>query len=142
MDHIMPNYLESNVAGNKYVRCNAIHVMNVLNGAKMITLSEEQVIILDDDIITKPSNQIVKELTPNNANTSFDVLNPEDNSVVSSMTYEEVYAVLYSLYLHSALERDAKEAAIAEQMAAAEAQWELDQAAAGANTIPEANTAL
>lgn len=138
----MPNYLESNVAGNKYVRCNAIHVMNVLNGAKMITLSEEQVIILDDDIITKPSNQIVKELTPNNANTSFDVLNPEDNSVVSSMTYEEVYAVLYSLYLHSALERDAKEAAIAEQMAAAEAQWELDQAAAGANTIPEANTAL
>jgi hypothetical protein len=38
--------------------------------------------------------------------TSFDLLNPVDNSVVGSQTYEDLYASLYSLYHALAVERD------------------------------------
>lgn len=114
----MPNYLESNVVGSKYVRCKSLHVSNPLNGVKYISMEEEQVIQLEDESISKPYSAMSKMLTEETANTTFDILNPEDNSVVSSMTYQDVYAVLYSLYMHSALERDAQEAAALAEMEA------------------------
>lgn len=103
----MANYQETNVAGTSYVRCNKIDVDNK-DVYKAITFYEEQVVNLNDgDVIRRNIDKVGSQLTVDNAATTFPVLNPEtgeDSGV--TMTYQDVYVALYSLYLHMAKERD------------------------------------
>lgn len=103
----MPNYQESAIAGTKYLRAKAVHVNNPLEGTKSVVFEEEEVFETGEDSIRRPHATLHKLFDETTATTVFDLLNPVDNSVIGSMQYQEVYAVLYSLYFHLAAERDA-----------------------------------
>jgi len=115
----MANYKETTLAGASYIRANSVAVRNGESN-KSISFYEEKVINLEDgEIIRKPSGEVSSAFTPENANTEFQVLNPGTGEPIdgATMTYADVYAALYSLYLHLATERDeyvaAREAAAA-----------------------------
>lgn len=54
-------------------------------------------------------------LTADNALTSFPLLDPDTGAQLGTATCAQVYRMLHSLYMHSAAERDALAAALAEQ---------------------------
>lgn len=109
----MANYKETGLAGTSYVRANSVNIWNDENN-KNITFQEEQVITLaDGEVIRKPAGQVFSNFTAENASTAFPLLNPETGEPLvdgAQMTYEGVYAALYSLYLHLATERDSANA--------------------------------
>lgn len=45
-------------------------------------------------------------MTPSNLSTSFDLLDASGNATGATMTYQEVYGVMQSLYSHLAQQRD------------------------------------
>lgn len=107
------NYAEENVSGTSFIRCKRVEVHNPYVGTKSITFTEEKVIDLNGKKIRQPfgnaNNEVFEALTIENASSEFNILNPADNSVISTMSYQEVYNILYSLYLHLANERDARD---------------------------------
>lgn len=108
----MSDYKETSVSGSSYQRCSSIEIANGFD-KKSIHFYEQKVFNMDDgEKIIKGAGQISKAFTPENASTSFDLLDPTTNTRSgASMTFGETYAVLYSLYLHLASERDAEAAA-------------------------------
>lgn len=104
----MANYQESNVTGTKYRRAYQVHVANGMTN-KVITFHEEDVINLSNDVIQQKAGSVSKPFTNDNANTSFSIVDPSTgNDSGQSMTYQDVYVALYSLYLHLAKERDSE----------------------------------
>jgi len=103
----MANYQESNVAGTKYLRAYQVHVNNGMTN-KGITFHEEEVINLDGgEVIQRKAGTVSEGFTANNAATEFNLVNPVDGSPTgATMTYQEVYNALYSLYLHLGNVRD------------------------------------
>lgn len=106
----MANYKETTVAGSSYVRASGVTITNG-EANKNIYFDEEKVINLGDgDVIRKPAGRVGSPFSIENAGTAFPLLNPETGDPIvdgAQMTYEGVYAALYSLYIHLAKERDA-----------------------------------
>ena len=106
----MANYKETTLAGTSYIRANRVEVSNS-EVEKFISFSEEKVINLDDgEVLRRYAGSVISEFTPENADTQFALLNPitgEDTG--QTMSYQDVYTSLYSLYLSLALARDAAE---------------------------------
>jgi hypothetical protein len=100
----MANYNESSINGTSYQRAWRVEAENPLEGSKHITFHEEVVAVLADDTIHKQKGNITKAYDPS---ASFNLLNPETGAVVGSMTHDELYAAIYSLYIATATERDA-----------------------------------
>lgn len=103
----MANYKETTLAGTAYIRANSLEVINEAD-RKFISFNEERVINLDDgEVLRKYAGSVISEFTPENADTQFALLNPitgEDTG--QTMSYQDVYTSLYSLYLSLALARD------------------------------------
>lgn len=115
----MPNYKETEItSGNSFVRAAKVEIFNHYQSTtKTIRFQEEHIISIGNETIRRPYNRqttcdyssavtLSNTLTEETANTSFNLLNPVDNSVVGTMTYQDVYNVLYSLYIHTATEFD------------------------------------
>lgn len=103
----MTDYKQTNIAGTAYTRANKVIVDNPLNGVKAITFVEEQVVNLGNEQLIRPQGGIQEPLTADNMGTEFPLLNPLDGTPVGlSMTYEQVYVALHSLYFHVAKKRD------------------------------------
>lgn len=119
MGAVMSKYRETTLAGTSYVRANQVRIQNEID-AKGITFQETEVINLDSgESINKSVGSLSETLTAENALTEFDLLSPETNAPTgATMSYQDFYAAVYSLYFKLALERDAYEA---EQLAAADA---------------------
>lgn len=107
----MANYQETTLAGTAYTRASEVYIIN-REDAKSIMFQEQRVVTLDDgEVIRRSAGQVVSPFTPENAGTAIPLLNPETGeSLGASMTYEELYVALYSLYLKLAQERDYAEA--------------------------------
>lgn len=73
-------------------------------------IREETVINLADRVITEHAGEIRKSV--DNLSVSFPLRNPSTNEVIegATMSYQDLYVGLFSLYWHLALERDAAEA--------------------------------
>lgn len=104
----MANYQETTLAGTAYTRANGVQVSNG-ETSKSISFQEERVINLDDgEVIRKPAGQVWSPFTAENALTEFALLDPTTGADTgATMTYQDLYVALYSLYLHLAAERDA-----------------------------------
>lgn len=148
----MPNYQETTVAGSSYIRATNVHISNGVD-EKFIAFVEEQVISLaDGETIRKPAGEVFSEFTAENAGAKFDILNPVTGlpvneydpdtgaEITMTSTYQEVYTLLYSLYLHLAQQRDADAAASAAAKAKAEAEAQA-QAEADASAQAEVDAA-
>ena len=104
----MSNYKENGITGSSYIRAGSINISNPLRGEKVATFYEEKVIDIGDDVIIQgngmPISQVFNESTMNEV---FHLLNPLTGEPVGvTMSFQEVYVALYSLYLHIALKRD------------------------------------
>lgn len=105
----MANYKQTTVAGSSYVRANGVTITNG-EANKSIYFDEEKVINLGDgDVIRRPMGRVGSPFSAENAGTAFPLLNPETGEPLvegAQMTYEGLYAALYSLYIHLAKGRD------------------------------------
>lgn len=102
------NYRENTGSATSWRRANAVSVTNPLNNIDGATISfiEEDVIQKGATILTTPAGGVSTQFS---ASGSFDLLNPTTGAVVGTMTHSELYAILYSLYIKVATDRDALE---------------------------------
>jgi len=100
----MPNYKESNISGVEWQRCHTVTIQNQLESPKKIDFQEEQVI----DISGKIYHEWVAGCSAVfDATASFNILDPETNlETGQTMTHEDLYIALYSLYMQTANQRD------------------------------------
>lgn len=104
----MADYKESTVSGTQYVRCHTVYLMNPLGGLKAANFMEETIINLANQQIRKDVGGFQLPLTTENAASTFPLLNPVTGEATGqTMSYQDLYAALYSLYIAGALARDA-----------------------------------
>jgi hypothetical protein len=103
----MANYREDSVTGVTWQRCNKIDIRNPLEGQKFVVFVEEAVTDLGNGkILKEPVGQIVEEFV--DPAVVVPLLHPETGALLgSSVTYQDIYVILHSLYLKLANERDA-----------------------------------
>lgn len=103
------NYKESVVTGNKWTRSHRVICDNKFNGDKSIQYLEEEIIQLSDKTISQPldgiGNKLIARIT--DPYESFPIINMETGEVVRMATVMELYAIISSHYLYTAMKRDA-----------------------------------
>ncbi len=101
------DYKQSTVTGESWQRCLHIEINNPSGATPSIRFDEERRIALADGTsIGTPAGAIHKDFTDPAA--EFTLLNPETGEPVGQqITHGFVYAVLWSLYMALAAERDA-----------------------------------
>jgi hypothetical protein len=100
----MSNYKQSDIAGVVWQRCHTVTIQNQLEILKKIDFQEEQVINIDGKIYHEWVAGCSKDY---DANASFPILDPQTNAETGiTMTHQELYVALYSLYMQTASERD------------------------------------
>ena len=103
----MTNYKETQITASKYQRARFVTITNDKGTNPFISFVEEQIVVLDDGSFVKNECGLVGEvLTVDNATEQFDILN-DDGTVSGQSTYQDVYKLLSSLYIHMATKRDA-----------------------------------
>ena len=110
----MADYQETSVTGTSYKRANEVFISNPLTGPKSIRFSEEFVVNLGSAPQRVPQGVVETILTDANKLTGVSIIDPENGSEMFQLTYEQIYCVLYSLYLKVATDRDADLARIEE----------------------------
>lgn len=104
---MVSDYKFSSVAGTSYTRGRSLYFENPLNSTPSLLIREEVVTNLTDRVIVESAGEIRKVV--NDLSVSFPLRNPQTNEIIegASMTYQDLYVGLFSLYWHLALERDA-----------------------------------
>ena len=103
----MPNYQQTNVSGTSYIRSNQVVVNNPLQGTKAITFMEEQVVNLEGESIQRQRGGVQEPFTVENSGEEFQLINPETGDQLgATASYQELYVMMHSLYLHLAAKRD------------------------------------
>ncbi len=103
----MADYKESLISGKKWQRCNRIQIENPYNGSKYINMVEEEIADIGDGImVNTPKGNIIEPFADPAA--VVNLINPETGeSLGSTVTYQDIYVILHSLYIQLATQRDA-----------------------------------
>lgn len=103
-------YKETLVSGSSYTRCNQILINNSLRTTPTIRFDEQVVVSMEaGGAIINGSGSIEMVFDPAKL---IPLMDPTTGIATGqTMSYGEVYAVLYSAYLDAALERDAAQPA-------------------------------
>ena len=104
----MSNYNQQTISGviTSWQRAGRVELQNPLGGTPSIIFYEEKATqIPDGSIDRKPLGTLVESATDMTA--TFALLDPNSGQNVGTMSYEQLYAGLYSLYLSLAAARDA-----------------------------------
>ena len=115
----MANYKETNVSGTSWVRCRQIEITNPVQATapKTVFFYEEKIINIDGALTSLPQSSCRKVFDP--VAGTITIVDPTTgNPTGSTVSHLELYNILYSLYIQTALERDAEEAAAAAVAAA------------------------
>lgn len=114
----MANYQESNISGVTWTRCNTVIITNPLPGSPSAevrpttkepyppsaTFKEEQIMSIDNKIYVTGNSICAKDFEPTSL---IPLLDPNTNQPTgTSVTHAELYQILYSLYIQTAMERD------------------------------------
>jgi hypothetical protein len=113
----MTNYNHSSISANSWTRAAYVVIDNPLQSPDCtrkpsITFNEELVIHTGDTYIKQNitvsdiNNFVREELTPDNLKTSFKLLDSNGNPTKKTATYQDVYNMISSLYIHVAKIRD------------------------------------
>lgn len=104
----MPNYKETSISGSEYQRCCEIRIVNPVGKVPSISFVEQKVATIGESTIETPASSIEISFDPTKV---IELRDPQSGELSgASMTFEEVYAVLYSAYIQEATARDALEA--------------------------------
>lgn len=100
----MANYKEQTVQGESWQRCYSITIDNPLNETPVATFREETVVKVGNNTLKQPVTACT--LIFNSAET-FEVVDPTTGiSTGTSLTHEDLYKFIYSLYIKTAKARD------------------------------------
>lgn len=104
----MSNYNQSDVDGIKWTRASQVKIDNPLGGIASIRFREEDVISSGDDTISTCRGSV--GATFKDPQMSFPILDTETGEETGqTMSYQDVYIALHSLYISLARERDASQ---------------------------------
>lgn len=107
----MADYKQNTVVGTEWQRSHHINIMNPIQGDKVIQFSEQRVANMGTWYAEKEVPGCRVAFSPLG---SFPILDPNTNEPTGAvMTHTELYIALYSLYMQTALLRDAEVAAAA-----------------------------
>jgi len=100
----MANYQESAVSGTQWRRASRIVIDNPQQGNPTILIVEDTATQLGDSVINQPSGNLSATVEQG---ATFPLVNPATGEVIGESSHDEVYALIYSLYMHLATQRDA-----------------------------------
>lgn len=102
----MPNYQEQPITGATWRRSHFVSIENPLVGEKAVTFHEQTARQTSDGQLSFADAGQLRRIFDNPA-TEFDLRSPVDDSKLGgTATYQDVYVILHSLYLHLASQRD------------------------------------
>lgn len=114
----MSKYTETTVSAAAYQRCKKITIYNPYQEAPTVQFEEEQIIKRADNSVLKDPQGTITMLV-NNFNDSFPVYNPLTQAKTGTNgTIAQLYALVWSVYMHQAVQRDAHLAKVAVEQAA------------------------
>lgn len=101
----MANYKETSINGTEYQRCYLLKIYNPIDGYKKAVFDENKVITIGDKKVITESYSCEKLFNPTS---NISILDPvTGNPTGEQVTHQKLYEILYSLYIQTALERDA-----------------------------------
>lgn len=101
----MANYNETTATGVSWQRCHRVTVENSLDSTPSVLMFEEEVVEINNKRYNTLLGLIQKPFDP--VNGVIQLRNPETGELTgTSVSHLELYTILYSLYIQSALERD------------------------------------
>jgi hypothetical protein len=104
----MADYKQSTVAGTAWQRCSEVRIANPyqgFGGTPLVTFGEEQIINVGGKYVRQYVGELHKGFDPA---ATIAMLNPvTGESLGTTVTHGELYAILFSLYMQTAQERDA-----------------------------------
>ncbi|CAB4136579.1 hypothetical protein UFOVP306_32 [uncultured Caudovirales phage] len=105
----MANYNETSVAGNIWTRCSSVHIVNNYGATPQIIFGEQQLIELNNlpSMVTSGGTSCSASF---DASANIAMLDPATgNATGQTVTQQELYNILYSLYIATAKARDASQ---------------------------------
>ena len=113
----MREYRETALTGKQFTRCKGVQIINELGATQRTVLfHEETVAVMGAKTMSEPMGAIAAAMTAENQHTEFDIIDFETMQPTGrKATYAEAYALMASLYMHTAQMRDAEEIRMAEQ---------------------------
>lgn len=102
------NYKSNTETGEVYTRCFNLTVNNPLNAVPTVNMMEETVFSIAGKTITQPGRFLTKTFVPTQ---TVELVDPETGVPLGqSITHQELYVMLFSLWLATAKEHDQAEA--------------------------------
>lgn len=104
----MSKYNQTNIVGESWLRAKRIVIDNPYNAPKNVKFVEEKVFQLADKVLTEQSDVLnIKIATEEEMLESIDIIDPTTNEPTGqTITYQELYAIIFSAYLKQAKLRD------------------------------------
>ncbi len=100
----MANYKETQVSGQQWQRACAIHIQNNYGQTPQITIQEEQLTKVGDELFQKGAGGISIAFDPNEV---IALRHPVTGELMGeTMTQGQIHVALWSLYMQKAAERD------------------------------------
>lgn len=104
----MTKYREEPLTGEKWTRANRVTINNPYDGIPFISFSEESVALLSDGrSVNTPIGSLTQEFI--DPTVQFNLVHPEDGTIIGVMTYQQLYVAIHSLYIDLAQKRDLAE---------------------------------
>lgn len=100
-------YKQTEVSGETWVRASRIVIDNPLDQLKTISFVEDTCIQVPGKVMSEYNGVLQLQVDESNMQDAFPLINPFTGALAgTTITYGEVYAIIYSLYLNKAKERD------------------------------------
>jgi hypothetical protein len=100
----MAQYQEQTVQGQSWQRCFNIIIDNPLGGPAMIKFYEERVTVLGQETIKSNAGLLTRKFNPQEV---VSLRNSQTGELTGEqLTHLDIYNILYSLYMQTALQRD------------------------------------
>lgn len=111
----MSNYKETSITGTKWVRCGTIQIVNPYQRTPAVQFIEEQVTSLGEgeEPLFAAAGSICVQFDPAKVIQLRDPIT--GNLLDQTITYGEVYAMLYSAYMDAAEKRDAVQPEVSDE---------------------------
>ena len=102
----MANYNETPVVGSTWTRCANIYISNMYGVTPVITFGEQQLVVLDtlSPMVVNTNQSCFTEFDPT---AEIVILDPATGTPTGqTVTQQQLYDILYSLYIATAQARD------------------------------------
>jgi len=104
----MSNYNQTSVDGESWIRARRVVIENPVFGDKRVRFIEEKAYVLDGKVVSEPYGSI--DIVVDGAEDmldEIDIIDPATGELTGyTMTFQELYAILYSAYIDRVKDRD------------------------------------